>query len=187
MVHDPTKLPPNLPRPEDDGACDHLRGRLLPSVALQSTTGRWIDVSGVETSWVVVYIYPRTGLPGVEVPTGWDAIPGARGCTPQSCSYRDNHAALLDLDVSVFGLSTQTTEAQTEFAEREHIPFPLLSDRGYEFGSRLELPTFEVDANKLYKRLTLIARGGRIEHVRYPVFPPDEDATETLRWLRSHS
>lgn len=187
MLHDPTKLPLNLPRPEDDGACDHLRGRYLRHVALRATSGSLIDVSDIPTIWTVVYVYPRTGVPGVEMPSGWDAIPGARGCTPQSCSYRDDYEEFLRLDALVFGLSTQATGAQREFAEREHIPFPLLSDHDHEFGSALELPTFNVQGDDLYKRVTLIARGGAIQHVRYPVFPPNEDAVETLRWLRSHS
>lgn len=121
------------------------------------------------------------------MPAGWDAIPGARGCTPQSCSYRDDYEAFLGLDASVLGLSTQATKSQREFAIREHIPFPLLSDEDRAFGSALELPTFDAGGQELYKRVTLIARRGRIEHVRYPVFPPNEDATETLSWLRSQS
>lgn len=187
VIHGPAKLPSNLPRPEDDGACDHLQGRLLPSVTLLATSGSRIDVSDIPTTWTVVYVYPRTGVPGVEMPSGWNAIPGAVGCTPQSCSYRDDYHEFLALDASVVGLSTQATDAQREFAEREHIPFPLLSDEDREFGSALELPTFNVQGEERYKRVTLIARGGQIEHVRYPVFPPNEDAVETLGWLRSHS
>lgn len=187
VSHDPTKLPSNLPRPEDDGACDHLQGRSFPNVALPATSGSRISVSDIDTTWTVVYVYPRTGVPGVEMPSGWDEIPGARGCTPQSCSYRDDYDEFRALDASVFGLSTQRTEAQREFANREHIPFPLVSDSDRAFGSALRLPTFKVDGESLYKRVTLIARGGRIEHVRYPVFPPNEDAFETLGWLRSHS
>lgn len=187
MTHDPTELPSNLPRPENDGACDHLQGRSFPNVALPATSGSLIDVSDIDTTWTVVYVYPRTGVPGVEMPPGWDAIPGARGCTPQACSYRDDYDEFVALDASVFGLSTQATEAQREFAEREHIPFPFLSDHDRDFGSALELPTFNVDCEDLYKRVTLIARGGQIEHVRYPVFPPNDDAVETLGWLRSHA
>lgn len=187
MPHDLTQLPPDLPQPEDDGACDHLLGRHLPSVALPATTGPRIDVSAVPTRWTVLYVYPRTGVPGVEIPQGWDAIPGARGCTPQSCSYRNEYEAFCRREASVFGVSTQTTEAQREFAEREHIPFALLSDHDREFGSALQLPTFTVEGSDLYKRVTLIARGGVIEHVRYPVFPPNEDAIDTLRWLQTRS
>lgn len=121
------------------------------------------------------------------MPPGWDAIPGARGCTSQCCAYRDDYAEFRRLDASVFGVSTQASEAQREFAQREHIPFPLLSDQGHHFGSALDLPTFDVEGEQLYKRVTLIARGVEIQHVRYPVFPPDEDAVETLRWLTMHS
>ena len=134
-----------------------------------------------------MYVYPRTGVPGVEMPEGWDAIPGARGCTPQSCSYRDEFEAFRRLDASVFGLSTQTADAQREFASREHIPFALLSDADRVFGSALKLPTFTVERAVLYKRVTLVAQRGLIEHVRYPVFPPNEDALETLKWLRANS
>lgn len=185
--HDPTELPSNLPRPEDDGACDHLPGRSLPNVALRATDGSRVNVSEVTTTWTVVYVYPRTGVPGVDMPDGWDAIPGARGCTPQSCSYRDDYDSFIALDACVLGLSTQSSEAQQEFAEREHIPFPLLSDSDRTFGTALGLPAFNVDGESLYKRVTLIARDGRIAHVRYPVFPPNEDAVETLGWLRAHS
>ena len=187
MTHGPTELPPDLPRPEDDGGCAHLEGRSLPSVALEATTGRAVDVSSVPARWVVMYVYPRTGVPGVEMPEGWDAIPGARGCTPQSCSYRDEFEAFRRLDASVFGLSTQTADAQREFASREHIPFALLSDADRVFGSALKLPTFTVERAVLYKRVTLVAQRGLIEHVRYPVFPPNEDALETLKWLRANS
>lgn len=187
MVHDPTRPPSDLPQPEDDGACDHVQGRYLPHIALPATTGLPFHISDIPTTWTVIYVYPRTGVPGVEMPAGWDAIPGARGCTPQSCAFRDDYEAFLGLDASVVGLSTQAPEAQCEFVNREHIPFPLLSDQDRAFGSDLELPTFKADGQELYKRVTLIARRGRIEHVRYPVFPPDEDATETLKWLRSHS
>jgi len=129
-------------------------------------------------------VYPRTGVPGVEMPDGWDSIPGARGCTPQSCSYRDEYAEYQKLGVVVFGLSTQHSDAQVEFASREHIPFPLLSDPDRTVGRALDLPTFSAGGDVLYRRLTLIVESGRIAHVRYPVFPPNSDAGETLAWFR---
>ena len=184
MAHDPTQLPSALPWPADDGACDHLIGTRLPEVELQATIGTPVVFGSNLSPWNVVYIYPRTGVPGVDMPEGWDAIPGARGCTPQSCSYRDNYEPLQQL-ASVLGLSTQAHEAQFEFAEREHIPFPLLSDPDRKVGNALRLPTFEVDGTTLYKRVTLIVHQNVIEHVRYPVFPPDQDANEVLQWLRN--
>lgn len=144
-----------------------------------------VDLAAATAGTTVIYVYPRTGIPGVEMPEGWDAIPGARGCTPQSCSYRDDYAAFRSLGVDVYGLSTQSTEAQTEFAGREHIPFPLLSDPERHLGAALHLPTFTADGDVLYRRVTLIADSRHIAHVRYPVFPPNSDAEETLAWLRS--
>lgn len=185
MVHDPSQLPPDLPRPEDDGACDHLRGQRLPSLSLLASNGEDIDPTKVETRWVVIYIYPRTGVPGVEMPEGWDSTPGARGCTPQSCAFRDSHSAFADVGAVVFGLSAQSHEDQMEFSRREHLPFLLLSDPHMALGGTLGLPTFQAAGETLYKRVTLIARSGIIEHVRYPVFPPDEDSEQVLSWLRS--
>jgi peroxiredoxin len=176
-------LPPDLPAPVDDGACDHLVGFRLPSVRLASTTGGSIDITDATQGWIVIYVYPATAVPGVEMPEGWDAIPGARGCTPQSCSYRDDHARFRDLGVGVYGLSTQSTTEQQEFAAREHIPFPLLSDPGQDMGRSLVLPTFETGGVARYRRVTLVVRANEIIHVRYPVFPPDRDAAETLEWL----
>jgi peroxiredoxin len=144
-----------------------------------------VDLSAVSSPWAVVYIYPRTGVPGVDPPTGWDDIPGARGCTPQSCSFRDVHAELAALGATVFGLSTQSHDEQVAFAQRQHLPFLLLSDPEQVMGEALRLPTFEADGIVAYKRMTLIARGGAIEHVRYPVFPPDRDAVEVLAWLEN--
>jgi len=184
MAHDPQHLPSSLPAPVDDGACDHLLGLRLPDVPLPSTRGGSIGLVSATEGTAVIYVYPRTGVPGVEMPDGWDAIPGARGCTPQSCSYRDDYAAFQAVGVDVYGLSTQSTEAQMEFVEREHIPFPLLSDPGRLLGSALELPTFTAGGDVLYRRVTLIVEAGRVVHVRYPVFPPNRDAEETLAWLR---
>ena len=184
MRPDPLQLPDDLPRPIDDGASDHLRGRPLPSVEVLATDGAMVDLSDAQSRWTVVYIYPRTGVPGVDPPSGWDQIPGARGCTPQSCSFRDAHGELADLDATVYGLSTQSHDAQVEFSRREHIPFRLLSDPERFVGEALDLPVFETDGIVAYKRMTLIARGGTIVHVRYPVFPPDRDAEDVLAWLQ---
>ena len=177
------ELPKDLPVPQDDGACNHLTGMQLPSLALRSTRGRVVGLSKLKGT-TVVYIYPRTGRPDQELPTGWNAIPGARGCTPQSCAFRDHYQELKKLGVSeLFGLSTQDTAYQQEAAARLHLPFEILSDEKLEFAKTLRLPTFEVDGMKLIKRITLIARDGRIEMVFYPVFPPDRNAQDTLDWL----
>ena len=183
-------LPERLPVPVDDGACDHLRGAALPSIALQATSGAAVDLSREGSPWVVVYCYPRTGRPGQEPIGGvdaWKAIPGVRGCTPQSCAYRDHHAELEALGATVYGLSAQDTEYQSEAVERLHLPFPLLSDARFALARALRLPTFEVGGFELIKRLTLIARSGRIEKVFYPVFPPDADAERVVAWLTARS
>lgn len=178
-----TSTPPDLPVPVDDGACDHLVGAALPSTDLAATTGGTVDLSAAG-GWVVVYVYPRTGRPGVAVPPEWDAIPGARGCTPHNCSYRDEHAGFVELGASVFGLSAMTAAEQAEFAAREHIPFPLLADPGLTVADRLKLPTFTFAGETLYRRVTLVARDGEIVKVRYPVFPPAGDAAAVLGYLR---
>jgi peroxiredoxin len=159
------RLPENLPVPKDDGACDHLRGLTLPSVALRVTSGLTIDLSEEGRPWLVVYCYPRTGRPDQEPPGGalaWNAIPGARGCTPQSCAYRDHHAELAALGATVYGLSTQDTAYQLEAAQRLHLPFPLLSDERLKFARGLRLPTFTFKGLELIKRLTLIVRAGGV-------------------------
>ena len=179
------ELPRGLPVPQDDGACDHLTGRRLPQLKLHSTRGREVDVSSLAGT-TVIYIYPRTGRPDREVPAGWNEIPGARGCTPQSCAFRDHHEELKRAGAAqVFGLSTQDTAYQREAVERLHLPFELLSDAKLAFARALKLPTFEVDGMKLIKRLTLIARDGVIVKVFYPVFPPDRNAGDVLAWLRA--
>lgn len=183
-------VPDNLPVPQDDGACDHLRGLMLPSIALQATSGTTVDLSQDTSPWIVVYCYPRTGRPDQELPggmTAWNAIPGARGCSPQSCAYRDHHAELKVLGASVYGLSTQDTTYQSETVERLHLPFPLLSDAQLAFAKALQLPTFTYAGLDLIKRLTLIIRAGRIEEVFYPVFPSDADAGHVIAWLTSRS
>jgi len=177
------ELPADLPVPVDDGACAHLAGMRLPSAPLVATGGRIIDLAAL-AGRSVVYCYPRTGRPDQELPTGWNAIPGARGCTPQSCAFRDHYRELRDLGVgSLFGLSTQDTPYQREAVARLHLPFELLSDEKLEFAQALKLPTFSVDGMTLIKRLTLIARDGVIEQVFYPVFPPDASAGVVLAWL----
>jgi len=179
-------LPSNLPRPIDDGTADHLGGMQLPQIFLRSTTGRMVDFSNLGAPRTVVYCYPMTGVPGKPLPEGWDEIPGARGCTPQTCGFRNHHGELLQLKARVFGLSTQTTEYQRELARRLCLPFEILSDSEFRLCDALRLPTFEVDGMRLTKRLTLIARGGLIEYVFYPVFPPNESADQVLSWLRDH-
>jgi peroxiredoxin len=183
VTSDYAELPPNLPVPEDDGAAEHLTGMQMPSLRLTSTDGEALDLAELAQSRLVAYVYPRTGVPGVPSPAGWDDIPGARGCTPQSCAFRDSLAEFDRLGTTVVGISTQEPSEQREFAEREHIPFALLSDSGLELAARLRLPTFEVDGMTLYRRLTFIAEEGRIVKVFYPVFPPDRNAAEVLDWL----
>ncbi|MEM8629700.1 MAG: peroxiredoxin [Pseudomonadota bacterium] len=172
-----------IPAPVDDGAAAHLPGLTLPSVPLAATDGTTVDLSALEGR-TVVYIYPRTGQPGVALPDGWDAIPGARGCTPQSCAFRDHHAELMGLGVQhLFGLSTQTTAYQAEAADRMHLPFPLLSDADLALGDALSLPRFEAAGETLLKRMTLILDAGVIRHAFYPVFPPDRNAEAVIDWL----
>jgi peroxiredoxin len=178
----PYELPDGLPVPTDDGAADHLPGMPLPPVPLISTAGDAVDLAALPGR-TVVYCYPMTGRPGSDLPPGWDEIPGARGCTPQSCSFRDHHADLRALGARVFGMSTQDTDYQREAAVRLHLPFELLSDTELAFAGALDLPTFEVDGMVLLKRLTLIIDDGRIEKVFYPVFPPDKSAEEVVGWL----
>ena len=180
---DLSELPEGLPEPVDDGACDHLAGMRLPSISLESTAGGPVDLS-LLSGRTVVYCYPMTGRPDRDLPQGWDEIPGARGCTPQSCSFRDHHEELSLLGTGVFGLSTQDTGYQQEAVGRLRLPFGLLSDESLEFAGALELPTFRANGAILIKRLTMIIRDGRIEEVFYPVFPPHENAGEVVRWLQ---
>ena len=182
-VRDLFELPSDLPVPIDDGACAHLPGLRLPSLPLMATDGSLVDLATL-SGRSVVYVYPRTGRPDQPLPAGWNEIPGARGCTPQSCAYRDRSAELAALGARVFGLSTQDTAYQRETAERLHLPFPLLSDEQLALANALNLPTFDVDGMTLIRRLTLIVRDGEIETVFYPVFPPDADAGNALAWLR---
>lgn len=173
-----------IPAPQDDGAADHLTGSLLPSLALTATDGAPVDLARLPGR-SVVYAYPRTGRPGEDNPPGWDMIPGARGCTPQSCAFRDHHEELRALGVDrVFGLSTQDSAYQGEAAERLHLPFAILSDEGFALTEALRLPTFEAGGMRLLKRITLVIDDGRVSKVFYPVFPPDQNAEEVLGWLR---
>lgn len=179
------ELPQGLPAPIDDGACAHLLGLPLPSVMLPATIGPNVDLSAL-SGRAVVYCYPMTGQPGCPLPDRWDEIPGARGCTPQACAFRDHYRELQALETAVFGLSVQDTAWQQEAAARLHLPFPLLSDAKSEFGDTLRLPRFEVAGLRLLKRLTLIAENGKIVKVFYPVFPPNRNADDVLEWLRGH-
>jgi peroxiredoxin len=179
-------LPPDLPRPVDDGACAHLPGFRLPSVELSATDGPSVDLTRL-SGRTILFCYPRTGRPTEPVPEGWDAIPGARGCTPQACSFRDSYQSLLDAGANqIFGLSTQDTAYQKEAAERLHLPYLLLSDAQLLLTRALRLPTFGFADLTLIKRLTLIVDDGQVTKVFYPVFPPDQSANETLLWLKEH-
>jgi peroxiredoxin len=180
-------LPAGLPVPVDDGACDHLRGMVVAPISLASTRGRRVRLDEIATRWTVVYAYPRTGVPDVDSPDGWDAIPGARGCTPQSCSYRDHIAELHAAGATVFGLSTQSTEYQQEMAARLHLPFEVLSDADLALTRAMRLPTFQYGEWTVLKRHTLVVSKGRIEEVFYPVFPPDADAEIVLHWLQERN
>jgi len=180
---DPRVLPPDLPVPQDDGAARHLPGAELPALSLPSTAGP-LDLSEAAAGTLVLYVYPRTGQPGVAPPDGWDTTPGARGCTPQSCAFRDHRAELADLGAAVIGMSAQPLADQQEFAAREHIPYPLIADPDLKLATALCLPTFEIAGMRLYRRITLVAQAGRIEHVFYPVFPPDRNAADVVAWLR---
>ena len=177
-----TKIPP----PVDDGGAEHLTGMSVPSVTLAATDGRAIDLSELDGT-VVVYAYPMTGQPNVALPEGWDMIPGARGCTPQSCKFRDHYGELKSLGVGdVFGLSSQSAADQKEAAQRLHLPFPLLSDNRLSFATALQLPTFEVGEMCLLKRLTMVLSHARIVKVFYPVFPPDRSARDVMDWLQQN-
>jgi peroxiredoxin len=180
-------FPPDLPVPQDDGAAEHLPGMRLPTLVLPSTQGGEADLAllAAAAGTLVLYVYPRTGTPGEPSPDGWDAIPGARGCTPQSCAFRDHRGELRALGAEVAGLSAQSASEQAAFAAREHIPFPLLSDPQLRLAQTLRLPTFEAGGMRLYKRITLVVEDGAIAKAFYPVFPPDRNAADVLAWLRA--
>lgn len=182
--NNPPPLPKDLPIPTDDGAARHLEGAPLPALTFQSTDGRRTNIAKLAGQRLVLYIFPKMGSPHEHDPPGWDQIPGARGCTQQSCAFRDHQAEFDTLGYTVAGLSAQPAEQQQEAAQRLHLTFPLLADPERQLGSTLELPTFEVAGELLYKRLTLVAHRQRIVKVFYPVFPPDENAEEVLGWIR---
>src|SRR5215211_24141 len=183
-LHDPTLLPPDLPAPVDDGAAEHLTGLELPDIALPATDGSMVSLARLRGR-SIVYTYPRTGVPGKSLPDGWDLIPGARGCTPQSCSFRDHFADLKALGVAqLYGVSTQDTGYQREAVERLHLPFPILSDAGLKLARAIKLPTFTAAGMTLLKRMALVIDDGRIVKTFYPVFPPDKSAEEVIDWLR---
>ena len=184
-IDDIHTLPDDLPVPEDDGAADHLLNAAVPPIPLPATTGDTIrlDQQGERTA---LFCYPRTGRPDEELPPGWNAIPGARGCTPEACGFRDAHSQFTDLGVRVLALSTQSREYQREMAERLHLPFPVLSDEALELTAAMDLPTFETSGMTLLKRLTLVIDDGRISQLFYPVFPPDGHAQQVLDRLRDH-
>ena len=184
-AHDPNILPPDIPVPQDDGAARHLAGLRLPDLALPATDGTTVNLSKLKGR-TVVYIYPRTGVPGVDTLPGWDQIPGARGCTPQSCSFRDHFGELKRLGVAqLYGLSTQDTAYQQEAASRLHLPFAILSDEKLMLTKALKLPTFMVAGMTLLKRMALVIDDGVIVKAFYPVFPPDKNAEEVIAWLQS--
>lgn len=184
-AHNPNVLPPNIPQPQDDGAARHLTGMALPDLALSATAGAAVNLAKLK-GLTVVYIYPRTGVPGVNLPPGWDDIPGARGCTPQSCGFRDHFGELKRLGVAqLYGLSTQDTAYQREAASRLHLPFAILSDERLTLTRALKLPTFVTSGMTLLKRMALVIDDGVIGKVFYPVFPPDKSAADVVAWLRS--
>jgi peroxiredoxin len=183
--HNPLVLPDNLPVPQDDGGARHLAGMRLPDIALPATDGRDVNLSTLKGR-TVVYVYPRTGRPGQALPTGWDGIPGARGCTPQSCGFRDHFGELKRLGVDhLHGLSTQDTAYQRELVQRVHLPFSILSDDRFRLTDALQLPVFSVDGMRLIKRMAWVIDDGVFTYVFYPVFPPDQSAGEVVAWLKS--
>ena len=179
------ELPTDLPVPLDDGSTNHLKGMRLPKISLQATNGKRIDLADIKGR-LVIYCYPMTGQPNLALPDGWDQIPGARGCTPQSSSFRDHYQELQVLGAQVVGLSVQTTEYQKEMADRLHLPFSVVSDVDYVFQKALNMPNFVTAGMTLLKRVTLIANDGVIEAVHYPIFPSDSDAAWVLEYLKSH-
>jgi peroxiredoxin len=182
---DYTSLPDNLPVPQDDGAADHLPGMAMPALSLPASDGSTVDLNALGPGRTIIYLYPLTGRPGVDLPQGWDAIPGARGCSTEACDFRDHHADLQRAGASqVYGMSSQDPGYQAEVVERLHLPFVMLSDQHFALAGALGLPTFSAPGHdRLYSRLTIVARDGRIEHVFYPVFPPNTHAQQVLGWL----
>lgn len=179
------RLPEGLPVPADDGACDNLLGMTLPGLELPATDGSSVDLANL-TGRTVLYLYPLTGTPGKALPNGWDELPGARGCTPQACAFRDRQVELDALGARVYGVSAQTIAEQREAAERLHLSYLLLSDEDFRLAGALQLPTFDLDGRRFFKRVTLVAEGGVIHKVFYPVFPPDRNAADVITWLQAN-
>jgi peroxiredoxin len=179
-------LPADLPVPIDDGACRHLPTMRMPALRLLSTAGRWVDVQGSAERRTVIYCYPRTGQPDKDPGPGWDQIPGARGCTPETCAFRDHHKEIARLGADVYGVSTQDSSYQQEMVRRLNVPFEVLSDADLKLVTALRLPTFEFEGLTLIRRLTMIVRNRRIEKIFYPVFPPDQHAAEIVSLLKEH-
>ena len=185
---DYTVLPDNLPVPEDDGAADHLVGLSMPNLRLPTSDGGEVDFGDRASGRTVIYLYPLTGRPGIDLPEGWDAIPGARGCSTEACNFRDHYSELVGAGASrVFGMSSQDVGYQAEVVDRLNLPFPMISDVDMSLADALSLPTFSAPGHdRLYARLTLVIRDGRIEHVFYPIFPPNTHAFQVLDWLTNH-
>jgi peroxiredoxin len=184
---DPYVLRWGLPVPVDDGACRHLPGIMVPSISLRSTSGRDVNVADASRGQVVFFFYPETGKPGTQIPKSWNDIPGARGCTPQSCAFRDHYRKFKELGIQVFGVSSQRIEEQKEFAKRNNLPYELLNDSDFRLTNELQLPTFKFESKTFIKRLALVVKRGRVEKVFYPVFPPDKNAEVVLEYLRGRS
>ncbi len=181
-MRDLSKIPEGLPVPTDDGGCDHLRNISLPAISLRTTSDRYIKLNQLQIP-SVIFFYPRTGEPSKPAPADWDLIPGARGCTPQSCGFRDLYQEFKSLGYQVFGASSQSTEYQKEFVSRNHIPFEIISDEKFELTDALMLPTFTYNGIRLIKRMAWVVNNGKIEKVFYPVFPPNENASRVFEWL----
>jgi peroxiredoxin len=179
-------IPSNLPVPIDDGACAHLEGQSLPNIDLPGTAGILVNPSLI-IGWQVIFCYPMTGRPGRALPSGWIDIPGAAGCTPQTCSFRDHNDELRDMGFTVFGLSAQSPEDQAEAVARLHLPYPLVSDAAFKFSDSLKLPLFSVENLRLIKRLTLIAKDGVVKKCFYPVYPPDKNVKEVIKWFSKNT
>ena len=177
-------LPPDLPVPQDDGACDHLSGISVPHLKLESTSGRIVDLAIEAKKPTVIFIYPRTGEPDKPAPPEWDLIPGARGCTPQSCGFRDLYSEFKNEGFQIFGLSSQESDYQREFVKRNHIRFEILSDKEFALTDALRLPTFHYNSMRLMRRMAFVLQEGRIKKVFYPVFPPNKNAETVLAWIR---
>jgi len=186
---DYTRLPEGLPVPEDDGAADHLVGMPLPDLTLTTSGGAPLPLSRLGTGTTIIYLYPLTGRPGVDLPEGWDSIPGARGCSTEACDFRDHFDELRDAGADrVYGLSSQSPEYQAEVVDRLRLPFSMVSDPRRELGDALRLPTFSAPGHeRLYSRLTLVVTDNVIEHAFYPIFPPNEHAQQVLGWLRARA